>query len=170
LTTFACGQKSNDPKSIDDTKSDINIKTAIKMKQRINILTLGVNDLNNSLKFFQDGLGWQTQGIVGTEFENGAVVFFDLDNGMKLALYERKNLAWDSGLKQQAESATEFSIGHLVNSDKDVDLIMKHAEKAGAKIIKTAQKTFWGGYAGYFQDLDGHLWEIAHNPAWTVDE
>ena len=112
------------------------------MKQLINILTLGVNDLNNSLKFFQDGLGWQTKGIVGTEYENGAVILFDLDNGMKLSLYERKNLAWDSGLKQQPESVTEFSIGHFVNSNKEVDVIMKQAEKAGAKIIKPAQKTF----------------------------
>jgi uncharacterized glyoxalase superfamily protein PhnB len=140
------------------------------MKQLVNILTLGVNNLNNSLRFFQDGLGWRTKGIVGTEFENGAVVLFELDNGMKLSLYERKNLAWDSGLKQQPESITEFSIGHFVNSDKDVDRIMKQAEKAGAIIIKPAQKTFWGGYAGYFKDIDGHLWEIGHNPAWTVDE
>lgn len=140
------------------------------MKQCINILTLGVNNLEKSLKFYQNGLGWQTKGIVGTEFENGAIVVFDLDNGMKLSLYERKNLAWDSELKQQPESATEFSIGYFVNSDNDVDLIMKQAEKAGAKIIKQAQKTFWGGYGGYFQDIDGHLWEIGHNPAWTVDE
>ena len=131
------------------------------MKQRINILTLGVNDLEKSLKFYKDGLKWETEGIIGTEFEHGAVVFFDLENGMKLALYERKNLAWDSTLEQQPESATEFSIGHLVNSDKEVEDIMEQAEKEGAKIIKAAQKTFWGGYAGYFQDPDGHLISIA---------
>lgn len=140
------------------------------MKQVINILTLGVNDLGNSLTFYQNAFGWKTKGIVGTEFENGAIVLFDLDNGLKLSLYERKSLAWDSGLKQQPESATEFSIGHFVNSKEDVDDIMKQAEKAGAKIIKPAQKTFWGGYAGYFQDIDGHLWEIGYNPGWTVDE
>jgi uncharacterized protein len=140
------------------------------MKQRINILTLGVNNLGNSLNFFKNAFGWKTQGIVGTEFENGAIVLFDLDNGMKLSLYERKNLAWDSGLKQQPESTTEFSIGHFVNSKKDVDLIMEQAEKAGAKIIKPAQKTFWGGYGGYFKDIDGHLWEIGYNPAWKTDE
>jgi uncharacterized glyoxalase superfamily protein PhnB len=140
------------------------------MEQRINILTLGVNNLNDSLKFFQEGLGWQTEGIVGAEFENGAIVVFDLDNGMKLSLYERKNLAWDSGLAQQPESVTEFSIGHFVNSEKDVEQIMENAEKAGAQIIKSPQKTFWGGYAGYFQDIDGHLWEIGYNPAWTIDE
>lgn len=139
------------------------------MKQRINILTLGVNDLEKSMKFYQDGFGWQTQGIVGTEFKHGAVVFFNLDNGMIISLYERKNLAWHSGLELQPESATEFSIGYLVNTDKEVNSIMEQAEKAGAVIIKPAQKTFWGGYAGYFKDIDGHLWEIAHNPAWTVD-
>jgi uncharacterized protein len=140
------------------------------MKQRINILTLGVNDLKKSMKFYQNGLGWKTKGIIGTEFENGEVVLFDLDNGMKLSLYERKNLAWDSKLKLQPESATEFSIGYFVNSDKEVVSVMEQAKKAGAKIIKPAQKTFWGGYAGYIQDLDGHLWEIGHNPGWKIEE
>jgi uncharacterized protein len=140
------------------------------MKQTINILTLGVNDLEKSLKFYQEGFGWQTKGIAGTEFENGAIVVFNLDNGIMVSLYERKNLAWDSGLKQQPESATEFSIGHFANTDKEVDMIMQQAEKAGAKIIKPAQETFWGGYAGYFKDIDGHLWEIGHNPAFTVEE
>jgi len=94
------------------------------------------------MKFYQGGLGWKTQGIAGTEFENGAVVLFDLDNGMKLSLYERKNLAWDSKLRLQPESATEFSIGYFVNSDKEVDTIMEQAKKAGAKIIKPDKKRF----------------------------
>ena len=140
------------------------------MKQHIHILTLGVNDLEKSMAFFKNGFGWQTKGIVGTEYERGAIVVFDLNNGMMISLYERKNLAWDSGLEQQPESATEFSIGHLVNTDNEVNLIMEQAQKAGAKIIKPAQKTFWGGYAGYFKDIDGHLWEIAHNPAMTIEE
>lgn len=139
------------------------------MKQRINVLTLGVNDLEKSMKFYQD-LGWQTKGIVGTEFENGAAVFFDLDNGTRLSLYERKNLAWDSQIKLQPESATEFSIGYFVNSEQEVDTIMQQAEKAGAKIIKSAQKTFWGGYGGYFLDIDGHLWEIGYMPGWEVED
>jgi len=107
---------------------------------------------------------------VGTEFENGAVVLFDLEHGMILSLYERKNLAWDSNLSLQAESATEFSIGYFVNSRKEVDAIMEQAKKAGATITKPAQKAFWGGYNGYFQDLDGHLWEIGYNPSWKVEE
>lgn len=140
------------------------------MNQRINLLTLGVSDLKKSMKFYQKGLGWQTKGIVGTEYENGAVVMFELDNGSMLCLYERKNLAWDSNLKLQPESSTEFSIGYFVNSEKEVDVIMEEAKKAGAKISKAAQKAFWGGYHGYFQDLDGHLWEIGYNPSWKIEE
>jgi uncharacterized protein len=121
------------------------------------------------MKFFQ-ALGWTTQGIIGTEFENGEVVLFDLDNGMKLSLYERKNLAWDSKLQLPAQSAVEFSIGYFVNSKQEVDAVMGQAKKAGATINKPAQNTFWGGYAGYFQDLDGHLWEIGYNPGWEVEE
>ncbi|MBS1532205.1 MAG: VOC family protein [Bacteroidetes bacterium] len=140
------------------------------MKQRINFLTLGVNDLEKSLKFFRDAFGWQSKGIIGTEFERGAIVLFDLDGGMMVSLYERKNLAWDSGLEMRPESGTEFSVGHLVNTEAEVDAIMKQAEKAGAKIVKPAQKTFWGGYGGHFKDIDGHLWEIAHNPAFKIKE
>jgi uncharacterized protein len=140
------------------------------MKQRINVLTLGVNDLKKSLEFYRDGLGWKTKGIIGTEYENGEVVLFDLDNGLKLSLYERKNLAWDSTLNLQPASATEFSIGYFVNSEKEVDSILELATKAGARIVKPAQKTFWGGFAGYFQDVDGHLWEIGHNPGWKVED
>ena len=140
------------------------------MKQRINLLTLGVSDLEKSMKFYCDGFGWRTEGIVGTEYENGAVVMFELDNEKLLCLYERKNLAWDSQVKLQAESATEFSIGYFVNSGEEVDVIMKQADQAGAKITKSAQKAFWGGYNGYFQDLDGHLWEIGYNPSWKIEE
>jgi hypothetical protein len=140
------------------------------MKPRINILTIGIADLEKSLTFYRDGLGLKTQGIVGTEFEHGAVVFIDLQGGMKLALYPRNEIAWDAKISQDKPSATEFTIGHLVNSREAVDKVMKQAEKAGAKITKPAEDTFWGGYAGYFQDPDGHLWEIAWNPAWKSDD
>jgi catechol 2,3-dioxygenase-like lactoylglutathione lyase family enzyme len=142
------------------------------MKARINILTLGVDNLEQALKFYRDGMGLQTPGIVGKEFEHGAVVFFDLANGLKLALYERKNLAWDSALKRERSTpdAAEFSIGHLVNSKEEVDEVMEQAKKAGARVTKPAQKTFWGGYAGYFKDPDGHLWEVAWNPGWKIAE
>lgn len=136
------------------------------MKARITVLTIGVDDLERSLKFYRDGLGLKTEGITGEEFEYGAVVFIDLENGAKLALWPRKSLAHDTGLSVQKPSATEFSIGHNVNSKEEVDEVMAQAKKAGAAIIKSAKETFWGGYSGYFQDLDGHLWEVAWNPEW----
>lgn len=140
------------------------------MKPRINVLTIGVDDLERSMKFYRDGLGLPTQGIVGEEFEHGAVAFFDLQNGLKLALFPRKNLARDATIPLQPPSATEFTIGHNVNSKKEVDAVMERARKAGAKIVKQAQETFWGGYAGVFQDPDGHVWDVVWNPAWKIEE
>ncbi|MBI2611670.1 VOC family protein [Candidatus Gottesmanbacteria bacterium] len=140
------------------------------MKPRITVLTIGVDDLEKSLKFYRDGLGLETQGIVGEEFEYGAVVFFDLQNGVKLALYPRKSLAHDAGVKVTPASATELSIGHNVNSEKEVDKVMDQAKNAGARIVKPAGKTFWGGYAGYFADPDGHLWEVVWNPQIKVKD
>lgn len=138
------------------------------MKPRITVLTIGVEDLMKSLKFYRDGLGLKTEGIIGEEFEYGAVVFFDLQNGVKLALYPRESLAHDAGIKETSQSATEMSIGHNVNSKKEVDMVMAEAKKAGAKIIKTAGDTFWGGYAGYFADPNSHLWEVVWNPQMKV--
>lgn len=140
------------------------------MKPRISILTLGVDDLERSLKFYRDGLGFKTKGIVGEEFEDGAVVFFDFRKDFKLALYPRNCLAKDARISQSPASPTEFSIGHNVNSKEEVDAVMAQARKAGAKIIKPAQKAFWGGYSGYFQDPDGHLWEVAWDPQWKIEE
>ncbi len=140
------------------------------MKPRITILTIGVDDLERSLKFYRDGLGFPTEGIIGTEFEHGAVVFFDLQNGLKLALWLRKDIAYDTGIPLRPPRATEFSIGHNVNSKEEVNKVMQQAKKAGARIVKPAQDTFWGGYAGYFQDPDSHLWEITWNPQFNVNE
>ncbi|MEQ1591725.1 MAG: VOC family protein [Thiobacillaceae bacterium] len=134
------------------------------MKARITLITLGVDDLKQSLRFYRDGLGLKTEGIIGTEFEYGAVVFIDLHAGLKLALYPRKSLAKDSTLPLGPHSATELSLGHNVASKTEVDEVMEEARKAGAVIVKSAEDTFWGGYAGYFQDPDQHLWEIAWNP------
>jgi uncharacterized protein len=135
------------------------------MKPQITLLTLGVDDLERAVAFYRDGLGFETKGIVGTEIENGAVAFFKLESGLKLALWPRKSLAADSGLAVQATSATEFSLAHNVSSQQEVDAAMQQAERAGARLVKPAQATFYGGYAGYFQDPDGHLWEVAFNPA-----
>ena len=134
------------------------------MKPRITIITLGVDDLDRSLTFYRDGLGLPTTGIIGQEFEYGAVVFFDLQNGVKLALWPRKSIAHDTHIPVQSPSATEFTLAQNVSSKEEVDLVMEQAKEAGAKIIKSAQDTFYGGYAGYFQDPDTHVWEIAWNP------
>ncbi|HSV59773.1 MAG TPA: VOC family protein [Variovorax sp.] len=134
------------------------------MDPRITVLTLGVGDLERAVAFYRDGLGFPTKGIVGEEFEHGAVAFFQLQSGLRLALWPRKSLAIDSGLPLQLAAALEFSIGHNVASAEEVDAAMQQAERAGARIVKPAQATFYGGYAGYFQDPDGHLWEVAFNP------
>jgi uncharacterized protein len=140
------------------------------MKPRITVITLGVDDLERSLAFYRDGLGLATPGIVGTEFEHGAVAFFDLQGGSKLAIWPRQSLAHDTGIQKSPPSSTEFSLGHTVRSKEEVDVVMEQARKAGARIVKTAQKTFWGGYSGYFEDPDGHLWEIAWNPSLLPDD
>ena len=140
------------------------------MKPRITLITLGVDDLEKSLRFYRDGLGLRSDGIVGKEFEHGAVAFFELESGLKLALWPRRSMAHDSGLPVGARSATEFTLAHNVASRSEVDAVMEQAKKAGAVIVKTAQPTFYGGYAGYFQDPDGHLWEVAWNPQWQVKD
>ena len=140
------------------------------MKPRITLITLGVDDLQRAVRFYRDGLGLKTEGIVGTEFEYGAVAFFDLQAGLKLALWPRKSIAHDTGIALGRPNATDFTIGHNVSSKVEVDAVMEQAKRAGAVVVKPAQDTFWGGYAGYFQDLDGHLWEVAWNPQWAVQE
>jgi uncharacterized protein len=138
------------------------------MEPRITVLTVGVDDLERSLAFYRDGLGLKSEGIVGKEFEYGAVAFFDLRPDFKLALWPRKSIARDAAISPTPSSATEFTIGHSVKSRKEVDTVMLEAKKAGAKIVKNAGDTFWGGYAGYFQDPDGHLWEVLWNPQWPI--
>lgn len=134
------------------------------MQPRITVLTLGVDNLDRAVRFYRDGLGLHTEGIVGSEFEHGSVAFFPLHGGLTLAVWPRESLAHDSGLPKSDRGTTEFSIGHNVASEQEVETIMKQAVDAGAHLVKRAQKTFYGGYAGYFQDRDGHLWEIAFNP------
>ncbi len=134
------------------------------MKARISVLTLGVADLERSLVFYRDGLGLPTEGIVGREFAHGAVAFFDLAGGLKLAVWAQDDIAHDTGLPRQPVSSTAFTIGHNVSRREAVDEAMAAAARAGARIVKAPQDTFYGGYAGYFSDPDGHLWEIVWNP------
>jgi catechol 2,3-dioxygenase-like lactoylglutathione lyase family enzyme len=138
------------------------------MNPRITLVTLGVDDLERAVSFYRDGLGFKTKGIVGADVQNGAVAFFTLESGLKLALWPRKSLAADSGLPLQPRSSTEFSLAHNVGSPQEVDAVMQQAERAGARLVKPAQPTFYGGHAGYFQDPDGHLWEVAFNPGFAA--
>jgi catechol 2,3-dioxygenase-like lactoylglutathione lyase family enzyme len=105
-----------------------------------------------------------TQGVVGREFEFGAVAFFDLQDNVKLAIWPRQSLSRDTGLPVSPPSPTDLFIGHNVASKTEVDAVMAQAQQAGAVIVKPAQDTFWGGYSGYFQDPDQHLWEVVWNP------
>jgi catechol 2,3-dioxygenase-like lactoylglutathione lyase family enzyme len=140
------------------------------MKPRISVVTLGVADLERSLAFYRDGLGFPTQGIVGQEFEHGAVAFFDLAGGFKLAIWAQDNVAHDTGLAKTPMSPTAFTIGHNVAARAEVDAAIAQAREAGAAIIKAPQDTFYGGYAGYFRDPDGHVWEVVWNPAFVPEE
>lgn len=134
------------------------------MKARISVLTLGVVDLERAVSFYRDGLSLPTDGIIGREFEHGAVAFFDLAGGLKLALWSQGDIAHDTGLPLQPVSPTSFTIGHNVSTMEEVDAVMDAAAQAGAEIIKAPVTTFYGGYAGYFRDPDGHLWDVVWNP------
>lgn len=140
------------------------------MKPRISLLTLGVADLERSLAFYRDGLGLPTDGIVGREFEHGAVAFFQLAGGLKLAIWSQEDLAHDTGLPREPVSSTAFAIAHNVLSRGEVDETLRAAERAGGEVVKAPQETFYGGFAGYFRDPDGHLWEIAWNPEMLPDD
>ncbi|GLQ11918.1 hypothetical protein GCM10007913_38500 [Devosia yakushimensis] len=140
------------------------------MKPRISVLTIGVADLERSLAFYRDGLGLPTEGIVGRQFELGAVAFFTLSGGLRLAIWKQDDIAHDTGLPRTPNSPTSFTIGHNVTRREEVDAAMARATHAGAEIVKPAQDTFYGGYAGYFRDPDGHLWEIVWNPASLPDD
>lgn len=140
------------------------------MKPRITVITLGVDNLERAVAFYRDGLGLATEGIIGTQYENGAVAFFDMQAGLKLALWPRKSLAADAGLPLAAPSATEMALAQNVATPGEVDALIAQAEAAGAKVLKRPGAAFWGGHTGCFQDPDGHLWEIAFNPNWPLPE
>jgi uncharacterized protein len=140
------------------------------MRPRIKVLTLAVGDLDRSLAFYRDGLGLKTEGIIGQEFEDGAVAFFDMNDDLILALYPAASLSNDAKVAATQTRLGAVSIGHIVNSKQEVDLVMKQAEQAGAVVTDSPHDRFWGGYSGYFHDPDGHLWEIAWNPKWSVPE
>lgn len=127
----------------------------------LSLLTLAVDDLDRALRFYRDGLGLSTPGIVGREFPHGAVAFFQLQSGLKLAVWPRRSMAAETGLGLSHPGAPGVTIGHNVESRAEVDRVMEQAQNAGATIVRPAADVFWGGYAGYFKDPDGHVWEIA---------
>jgi catechol 2,3-dioxygenase-like lactoylglutathione lyase family enzyme len=140
------------------------------MRPRIHVITLAVSDLERALRFYRDGLGLESPGIVGTEFAGdeitpaGAAAMFQLDRGLILSLYPRSELAKDANVSFGPPKTGEFSIGHAVASKADVDALLAQAEAAGATLIQQPRDRPWGIYAGYFRDPDGHLWEILWNP------
>ncbi|MEP7171734.1 MAG: VOC family protein [Bacteroidota bacterium] len=134
------------------------------MRQKFNLITLGVDDFERAINFYEKGLGWKKSSA-----SQGDIAFFPL-GGMVLALYPKKLLAEDATVESKGTGFPGITISYNAKSEKEVDDVLKEVEKLGAEIIKPAQKVFWGGYSGYFKDPDGHLFEVAHNPFWAFDE
>lgn len=138
------------------------------MEQRLSMVTLGVGDVARSRRFYE-ALGWQA-----VRFDSKDVCFFRMGTapgggGVVLGLYGRQALADDAGVANQPAEFSGVAIAWIGRSEEEVDETIAVAQKAGAKIVKPAEKVFWGGYSGYFEDPDGHLWEVAFNPFWTID-
>jgi uncharacterized protein len=140
------------------------------MKPSINVITLAVGDLDRALAFYRDGLGLESTGVIGTEFASdatnpaGAVAMFQLSGELVLALYPRQELAKDANIAVGPPKSGEFSVGHAVASKADVDALLEQAAAAGATLTDRAHDRPWGIYSGYFQDPEGHLWEVMWNP------
>jgi hypothetical protein len=138
------------------------------MKPQIGVITLAVGDLEKALAFYR-ALGLESAGVTATEFTGddthpaGAIVMFHLNGGQILALYPRSELAKDAGIPPRPAQSGEFSLGHLVATREEVDAILAKAKAVGAAVTELHDRP-WGIYSGYFRDLDGHLWEIIHNP------
>lgn len=134
------------------------------MRQKLNIVTLGVKDLKRSLKLYKDGLGWEASSA---STEN--IAFFHM-GGVVLALYPRDKLAEDAKISSEGSGFSGITLAYNAKEQLEVDEVLKKVENLGATIIKKAEKVFWGGYSGYFADFDGHLWEVAWNPFFEFDE
>jgi hypothetical protein len=140
------------------------------VQPRIHVLTLAVSDLERSLAFYRDGLGLESEGVIGTEFPGdetnpaGAAAMFPLQGGLILAIYPRTELAKDANIPPGSPTSGAFSIGHGVASEGEVDELLSKAEAAGAVLTDRPHHRPWGIYSGYFRDPDGHLWEVAYNP------
>ena len=131
------------------------------MNPRISMVTLGVRDLTAAIAFYEKGLGFPRMESPPT------VAFFAL-NGTWLGLYGRESLAEDAQVSAEGKGFEGFTLAHNVGSESEVDEVVAQAVRVGATLVKQPQKAFWGGYSGYFKDLDGHLWEVAHNPFFWI--
>jgi uncharacterized protein len=131
------------------------------MEQRLSVVTLGVADLERARRFYEDGLGWRRGN------KHPEVVFFQLP-GAVLALFSRTDLAADAQVPDEGSGFGGITLAYCTRSREEVDAVLGQAEAAGATILKPAQDVFWGGYSGYFSDPDGHPWEVAWNPEWTI--
>ncbi|MBE0649734.1 MAG: VOC family protein [Bacteroidales bacterium] len=134
------------------------------MRQKLNLITLGVDDIKRSLDFYEKGLGWKKSNKSMDE-----LALFPL-GGMTLALHPRQELAKDTTLSYQPTEFSGLTISYNAKSEKEVDEVLMQVQKHGAIIVKPAQKVYWGGYSGYFKDPDGYLFEVAYNPFWDLDE
>lgn len=134
------------------------------MRQKLNLITLGVKNLDKAIDFYEKGLGWKKSSS-----STNNLALFPL-GGIVLALYPRKLLADDIGVTNEDSGFSGITLSYNAKSEEEVDEVLNEAKQIGATIIKPAQKVFWGGYSGYFQDLDGHLIEVAFNPLWELDK
>lgn len=133
------------------------------MEQRLSLVTLGVADLARARRFYEDGLGWRR----GNDSDD--VAFYQL-RGAVFALWSRGALAEDAGVADSGASFSGVALAYNARSRAEVDSVLAEARAAGAEVVKPAHETVWGGYSGYFTDPDGHVWEVAHNPFWTIAE
>ncbi len=133
------------------------------MRQKLTLITLGVKDLSKALAFYEKGLGWKKSS---QSQEN--IAFFSL-GGIVLSLYPRHLLAEDATVDEKGSGFAGLTLSYNAVSENEVNEVLAQVEKLGATIVKPAQKVFWGGYSGYFKDLDGHLIEVAFNPYWELD-
>jgi catechol 2,3-dioxygenase-like lactoylglutathione lyase family enzyme len=145
------------------------------VQPRIHVITLAVSDLERALAFYRDGLGLPSPGIIGTEFAGderspaGAVAMFQLQGGLILAVWPRRELAKDANVELGPARSGEFSLGHAVADRADVDTLLAQAQAAGATLTDEPHERAWGIYSGYFRDPDGHLWEVMWNPDLELD-
>jgi len=152
-------------KEIERAQAYLSAVTDIRtMKPALTVVTLGVGDLERSLAFYRDGLRWPTSSK-----EEDGIAFFQLDNGVVLALYPRDSLAKDAAAPPREGGFPGFTLAHNAGSEEEVDAIFAELKALGASVVKEPERAFWGGYSGYFADPDGFLWEVVYNPTWRLD-